>query len=214
MNIHRVYAYFLRPFRRRRMRAFDREFAPAAPTRILDVGGTPFNWTLIETSASISLLNLEPLPKSTPLADNLTALVGSGTRLDFDADAFDVVFSNSVIEHVGDWAAQQAFARELRRLGRGLWVQTPARGFFIEPHLMGAFVHWLPLHWQRRLIRPFTLWGWVARPTRDRIDAFLESTRLLNAREMAELFPDCQIRRERFFGLTKSYVAVRRPGLP
>jgi hypothetical protein len=195
------------------MRAFEREFAPHAATRILDVGGTPFNWSLVETPASITLLNLEPLPALPPLADNLTALVGSGTRLEFAAAAFDVVFSNSVIEHVGDWSAQQEFARELRRVGGGLWVQTPARGFFVEPHLMGVFVHWLPRRWQRRLIRGFTLWGWLVRPDRARIEAFLDSTRLLDAAEMSALFPDCEIRRERFLGLTKSYIAVRRQAL-
>jgi hypothetical protein len=213
MDVHRVYSFFLRLFRRRRMRAFAREFEPTATTRILDVGGTPFNWTLLDTPASLTLLNLEALPASTQLPANMTALVGSGTQLDFADGSFDVVFSNSVIEHVGDLAAQRLFARELRRVGCGIWVQTPARGFFVEPHLMGVFIHWLPARWQRRLIRGFTLWGWLARPDREQVDAFLAGTRLLDAGEMARLFPDCEIRRERFLGLTKSYVAVRRPAL-
>lgn len=213
MDVHRAYALFLRPFRRRRMRAFERALAPGPATRILDVGGTPFNWTFIATPARVTLLNLERPPEAETLPENLTALVGSGTALDFEAGAFDVVFSNSVIEHVGDWAAQQRFASELRRVGRALWVQTPARSFFVEPHLMGAFVHWLPLGWQRRLVRSVTLWGWLARPSPEQIDSFLAGTRLLGAGEMAELFPDCEIRRERFLGLTKSYVAVRRPEL-
>ena len=34
--------------------------------------------------------------------------------------AFDIVFSNSVIEHVGDAASQARFAREVMRVGRAL----------------------------------------------------------------------------------------------
>ena len=54
-----------------------------------------------------------------------------------------------------------------------------------------------------------TGWGWLTRPTPERVDAFLDELRLLDAGQMQELFPDCEIRRERFLGLTKAYVAVR-----
>ena len=94
-------------------------------------------------------------------------------------------------------------------MGRGLWVQTPARGFPIEPHLMTPFLHYLPLAWRRRLLRNFSVWGWIARPSQKAVEDFLRQTRLLGYQEMRELFPDCEIRRERFLGLTKSYVAVR-----
>ena len=119
------------------------------------------------------------------------------------------MFSNSVIEHVGTWQRQQAFAAEVRRVGRGLWIQTPARGFFIEPHLLTPFIHWLPRRWQRRLLRNFTLRGWIDRPGPAEVDAFLDEVRLLTLAEMRTLFPDCTILREQFCGMTKSYVAVR-----
>jgi len=195
------------------MRAFAREFAPDASTRILDVGGTAFNWSLLDVPACLTLLNLEPPHGPSALPEGAVAVVGSGTRLPHADGSFDVAFSNSVIEHVVEPEARRRFAAELRRVGRGLWVQTPARGFPVEPHLMGVFVHWLPRRWQRRLIRGLTLWGWLARPGADEVEAFLDGTRLLDARELAELFPDCEIRRERFLGLPKSYVAVRRAGL-
>jgi len=136
-------------------------------------------------------------------------VVGSGTQLEFADGAFDVVFSNSVIEHLASWEQQRAFAREVRRVARGLWVQTPARGFPIEPHLLTPFFHYLPLAWQRRLLRNFSVWGLLARPSRKAMDDFLRQTRLLGYQEMREIFPDCEIRRERFLGLTKAYVAVR-----
>ncbi len=210
MDIHRVYGILLRGFRRRRMRVFQRSFGDREATTILDVGGTPFNWGLIDAKSRITLLNLSVPPDVDALPPNISCVVGSGTRLDFEDESFDVGFSNSVIEHLSSWERQEAFAREIRRVGRSLWVQTPARRFFVEPHLMTPLVHYLPRRWQRRLLRNFTVWGWLVRPSQRAVDRFLVETRLLDLGEMRRLFPDCEIRRERFLGLTKSYVAMRR----
>jgi hypothetical protein len=49
---------------------------------------------------------------------------------------YDIAFSNSVIEHVGDWERQAAFASEIRRVGKNLWIQTPAKECPIEPHYL------------------------------------------------------------------------------
>ncbi|MDJ0848083.1 MAG: methyltransferase domain-containing protein [Myxococcota bacterium] len=210
-GIQRVYETLVRGFRRRRMRAFAETFQPHGGTTILDVGGTPFNWELLGSESRLTLLNLELPQGFESLPANYSFVVGDATELEFEDGVFDVAFSNSVIEHLGTWERQQAFAREVRRVGRGLWVQTPARSFPVEPHLLALFVHWLPLRWQRRLVRNFTGWGLLTRPTRDRVDRFLAETRLLRPGEMQALFPDCEIRRERFLGLTKAYVAVRSP---
>ena len=136
-------------------------------------------------------------------------VVGDGCALPYADMSFDIVFSNSVIEHVGSWERQQAFAAEARRVGRRLWVQTPAREFFIEPHLITPFFHWLPYVWKRRLMRNFTGRGLIERPEMPSVDAFLAEVRLLTFDEMRALFPDCTILRERFLGCTKSYIAVR-----
>lgn len=191
------------------MQNFVDEFAPAEDTEILDVGGTPFNWQLIGASYPITMVNLTAPPDADALPPNLRPVVGSGTQLDFEDQAYDIAFSNSVIEHVGDWDAQKAFAAEIRRVSNGLWVQTPAREFPVEPHLLAPFIHWLPVKWQRRLVRRFTGWGLVTKPSQQRIDDMIEELQLLNRAQMEELFPDCEIRREGFLGLTKAYIAVR-----
>jgi hypothetical protein len=212
MDIQRIYRLFIRGFRRRRMRDFAQTFDPRTSTRVLDVGGTPYNWQLLDSNARVTLLNLRLPEEIDALPPQLVAMVGDATCLEFESNSFDVGFSNSVIEHVGSRERQAKLASEIRRVARGLWVQTPARSFPIEPHLLALFVHYLPLGWQRHLVRRFTLWGWISRPSQQRIDQFLRETRLLSHADMREFFPDCEIRRERFLGLTKSYIAVRLCG--
>lgn len=85
-----------------------------------------------------------------------------------------------------------------------------ARVFF-EPHLLTPLVHFFPRAIQARLLRYFTVWGLMTKPSRAMVREFLDETRLLRYEEMRELFPDCEILRERFLGMTKSYVAVRPP---
>ena len=80
---------------------------------------------------------------------------------------------------------------------------------FFEPHLLAPFIHFLPLSWQRRLVRNFTLWGWATRPSQASVDRMLGGLHLLDGATFRDLFPDCEIRRERFLGFTKAFVAVR-----
>ncbi len=210
MKIQSVYGFLIRGFRSRRMKRFARTFGLAAETTVLDVGGTPLNWELLGEPARVTLLNRSfATPSSRSYAD-FALVEGCGKRLAFANASFDVAFSNSVIEHVGGYDEQRVFASELRRVGRQVWVQTPARGFFLEPHLITPFIHYRPIRWQRRLLRNFSVWGWLTRPSRQVVERFLASTRLLSHAELRELFPDCEIRRERFLGLTKAYVAVRQ----
>lgn len=209
MSVHLLYRHISPWFRRRRMRRFTSLIAPRAGDRLLDVGGTPWLWEEHAGGGRITLLNQEFSAPTPAEAARFTFVAGDGCALPFDPGSFEILFSNSVIEHVGTWERQQAFAAEARRVGRRLWVQTPAREFFIEPHLIAPFVHWLPRTAQRRLIRNFTVRGWLERPDPSSVEAFLDEVRLLTLAEMRTLFPDCTILQERFLGLTKSYIAVR-----
>jgi len=191
------------------MRSFIDDFEPDRQTRILDVGGTSTIWDLTDVSSSIVLFNLF-VPDDAEYRENISWAQGDGCAMPYADGEFDVCFSNSTIEHLHTLDRQRRFAAEMRRVSRGIWLQTPARSFPFELHWLGFFIHWLPQRWQRRVARNFTLWGWVNRPTQEQVDELVDEYRLLSYREMRELFPDCEIRRERLLGLTKSYVAVRR----
>lgn len=115
-------------------------------------------------------------------------------RLPFDDDAFDLVYCSSVVEHVPR-ERRAALARELRRVGRGLYVQTPAYSFPIEPHALLPAAHWLPVP----LRKPY--WRLGAQGPWEDID-------LLRRREMVALFPGATVHAERLGPLAKSWIAV------
>ena len=192
-------------FRRKRMRNFLRRMAVSDYTTIIDVGGTPFVWHLTNCDPSVTIVNLKaPWP-----IEGSRVVLASGLTLPFGDCSFDVCFSNSVIEHVGDARARADFAWEVRRVARRYWVQTPNHRFPLETHFVCLFLHWLPFQMTRRLIRHFSLWGWLTKPSRVDIDQALRTLALLDEREMRELFPDAMIIKERFLGMVKSLIAVR-----
>jgi hypothetical protein len=207
MSIHQIYAPFLKYFRTRRMQQFEAMFRLVPATRIIDVGGYQFNWTLIDAAPQVLLVNLEDEDRDD---GRFRKVRGDGRQLPYDDNSFDIAYSNSVIEHVGDTDDQDAFATEIRRVAPRYYVQTPNRWFVIEPHLIAAGIHWLPHRWMRRLVRWVSVWGWVVKPDQARVDAQLASIRLLDRKQMQRLFPDAEIHVETFLGMTKSLIAIRR----
>ena len=194
------------------MRRFVRELAITSTTRVLDVGGTPDTWQMVADRPQVTLLNT---PRTqAELAGAAFWVAGDGRTLPFRDGAFDVVFSNSVIEHVGDDESQRRFAHEVARVGRAYWVQTPNRWFPVEQHLLTPLVHWLPGSWQRRIVPRFTVWSALVHPAPDRrafyLEHYLNDVRLLSGRELARLFPEARLIRERVLGWTKSLIAVRK----
>lgn len=205
-----IYGWVQQPFRNRRRRLFEEVVHPTPETTILDVGGSPWFWTGFGILGTITVLNPDDL--SAEVKAKYPAFVcvrGDGCALSYPTASFDVGFSSSAIEHVGTFERQRLFAAEIRRVANTIWVQTPAREFPIEPHFMAPFIHYLPRWLQRRTIRYGTLLGLLNKPSPAQIEDLLNEIRLLSFREMQELFPDCEIYREKFLGITKSYVAVR-----
>lgn len=203
-----------RRFRGRRMRAMERMFNLQPGTHVIDIGGTPHNWSLIRTMPQISMVNLRGDIRK---LNNIEMIRGDATALHFADSSFDLVYSNSVIEHVGDWSSIEAYATNVRRLAPCYYVQTPNRWFPVEPHCFGLFLHWFPLAIRRRLYRWLSLVGWSRRPSQDSIDRHLQSIRLLTARELRRLFPDATLIRERawcFPFVAKSFILVRGAVLP
>lgn len=213
MKLQTIYAIIFKIWRRRRMDQFEAIICPQPDDAVLDVGGYPDTWTARpQRTKQVDCINIHPVDwngQSHPQHQISTA-VGDGCELNQPDQSYDILFSNSVIEHVGDWDRQVAFALEARRVGKKLWIQTPAIECPFEPHFLAPFVHWLPVAARRRILRWGTPWGWLQRPTQSVVDETIYYTRLLRKSQFAELFPDCEIITERMLWvIPKSYVAYR-----
>lgn len=177
---------------------------------ILDIGGTQQFWDLMLGEESldirVTLLNIEYQPVSSP---RFVSAVGDARSMpQFSAGSFDVVFSNSVIEHVGDYANQRRMADEIRRVGRRYFVQTPNKRFPLEPHFLVPWFQYLPVRVRAWLINNFDV-GWYRRirditAARDEV----ESIQLLTRKRFIGLFPGARIHEEKLATLTKSFVAI------
>lgn len=199
-------------FRSRRMRRFLSEFPITPATRILDVGGNPRIWATLPADVRPKIVFLN-MPRAAEADDDRRHLVfGDGCALPFADHSFDIAFSNSVIEHVGGPDAQARFAREILRVGRAYWVQTPNRRFPVEQHLLTPFLHWLPKGWQRTLVPHVTVWARItpagAEERQFYFNHYLNDIRLLTAAEVRQLFPRARLIRERVCGWTKSLIAT------
>lgn len=208
--IHRVYRLFQNYFRPRRKQAFIRLFpdvAVGAP--VLDVGGTAGWWKEdFPKGINIAIVNIDDDHRQEVTEGGFQFFRADGRNLPFADNEFYLTFSNSVIEHVGDLQDQKRFAEEAMRCGRKLYLQTPNKWFPVEPHLMTVFIHWLPYRIVRRLLRYFSLWGLVAKPSQQQIDEFLQTTRLMTRLELKQIFPNAEITEEKFLGLTKSFIVL------
>jgi len=180
------------------------------PLRILDIGGTLNFWRqrgwADRPDCDITLLNLQIEPSTYP---HIRSTVGSATGMPEHADgAFDVAFSNSVIEHLFTLENQRKMAAEVRRVARGYWVQTPNYWFPIEPHFHVPGWQWMPQELRIALLRRFRC-GWRGPcPNKAQATELVREVRLMKRSELAECFPDAYLYAERFKGFTKSWVAI------
>jgi hypothetical protein len=195
---------------RTRRFAFFREWVAALPRpiRILDVGGTEDYWVRMgfvdPAEVELTIVNLDP---PAPRRPNVRTLAGDACAMPEFADAaFDVAFSNSVIEHVGDYARQRSMASEIQRIGRRYFVQTPSRTFPIEPHFMFPWFQYLPLAWKAWLLMHLSLTFGGRLPNREAAIATARSVELLGEAEFTRLFPGARLYREKLAGLTKSFI--------
>lgn len=122
----------------------------------------------------------------------------------FKNNEFDVVFSNSVIEHVGAIKDQEAMMREVQRVGKRFWVQTPNYWFPIEPHFHFIGFQFLPVYFRAWLLNHFSL-GWMTRE-KNFFEArkLVQQTRLLTRRELGQMDPEASIYDEKLLGFVKS----------
>jgi len=199
-------------FRAKRLQEFEtmffKHFTGQEKIEILDLGGTDYFWQhsqlLQHPGVRITLLNLH-LEKTTHPA--IESVKGDATDLhDYAAGSFDLVFSNSVIEHLYTLENQQKMASEIRRVGKNYFIQTPNAYFPVEAHYALPLAQYYPrpllffLLTKTKLSR-LKRWGDAE------ANQYITEIRLLTAQDMGSLFPGAALLKEKVMGLTKSFTA-------
>jgi hypothetical protein len=198
--------------RMRRWEMFREAFPAIENLRLLDLGGTVETWHRAPVRPRhVTVLNLfEPGESDDDWINPVTGDACNATDALAEANVdtgFDVVFSNSLIEHVGGHARRSELAQQVRQLAPRHWVQTPYRYFPVEPHWLFPGMQLMPAatrvtiarHWPLGHTRP-------ANVEEARHDVLW--TELVSVTEMREYFPESAILHERVLGITKSLIAV------
>ncbi len=190
--------------------------ARAGRVRIIDLGGTQRYWAMLGSdyfaamNVTVTIVN-QISPSASRPDGRFAHVMGDACDLSQYADmSFDLVHSNSVIEHVGSWVNMEAFAREVCRLAPAYYVQTPYFWFPIEPHFLMPFFHWMPESWRVKLAMRIPI-GNVRKkyPTVRAATRRIQGAQLLDLSQMRALFPDARTRFEWFGPLPKSIYSIR-----
>lgn len=205
----------MNPFRRQRILHFESlaKSIDADPVRILDVGGRVEFWR--DTSFwgneryQITVANIDNerngSPRGADWPDNIVWRYADARDFSDELErGYEVLFSNSVIEHVGDMPDIERMARQFENFDGVYFLQTPNFWFPIEPHFRMPFFAQLPYVVRVFLVRHFNLGCFRKSSSWEDAEAKVRSVRLLSVAEMELLFPSAELEREKFFGLTKS----------
>jgi SAM-dependent methyltransferase len=189
----RVAAPFAARARMRRHRLFVQTVGLRDGDRVVDVGCGSAGLRALDSTHDVTGLDVRPQPRYAGGPERFVQ--GDAVAMPFADGAFDVAYCNSLIEHL-EPADRPKLAAELRRVAGRYFVQTPNRWFPIEPHVLLPLFQFLPRAARRRLWR----FGASGEDFHD--------IHLLGRRELARLFPEARILRERVGPLTKSYMVV------
>jgi hypothetical protein len=179
--------------------------------KILDIGGTEDYWKnqglVLGDQIEIVLLNLYKAEVSTP---GFTSIKGDATNLEGIADkSFDLVYSNSVIEHLFSLEQQEKMAKETIRVGKSYFIQTPNKYFPIEPHWVFPFFQFLPFGLQVFLTQHFNLGHIPKAKNKEAAISLVKEVRLLSKKEFTHLFKGSMLYTEKFLGLNKSFAVYQ-----
>lgn len=199
-------------FRNQRQKDFEDlfflNFSKNDLIRVLDVGGAAYFW---DNSILPSLPNIEivllNLGQEKTTHPKIKSVIGDATNMsEFEDNSFDLVFSNSVIEHLYTWENQQKMADEIIRVGKKHFIQTPNRNFPVEAHYAIPYAQYLPhslLYFLLTKTKISRLQKWNPKDAQQ----YLDEIRLLDQKEMQRLFPASKMYLEKFMGMIKSISA-------
>jgi len=210
-----IWSNFIHPitqhFRKGRGKFIAANFPDILSARICDLGGSRHFWEKLALPVrpeNITIYNIsaDEAHSMSGADGGIPIVIYDGRHIPVPDKHFDLLVCNSVLEHVPP-DQRAALAKEMRRVAKAVFCQTPAYSFPLEPHFIMPFVHWLPRQLGYQLIK-LSPWRILSRPSAATIRSYWWDTKLLGRRELQALFPEAAISSERVLGLTKSYYVV------
>jgi hypothetical protein len=200
--------FIMGEYRARRGDVLLRTFTDLPSMSVIDLGGRVETWLRSPVRpASIDIVNLEKPPGEAP--DWIRVVQGNACALPTKVTKrkYDLVFSNSVIEHLGGHELRLRFADNVHQLSLRHWIQTPYRYFPIEPHWIFPGFQFFPLNIRAAIARR---WFLVPRqPSREECLREVMEIELQSKTAMRAYFPNSALVLERTLGLVKSLIAVK-----
>lgn len=196
-------------FREKRFNFFKDHFEKMdKPVRIIDLGGTEKYWIARgfheRDDVEITLVNLSAHKTSYP---HFKSVAGDATNLiQYKDGEFDIAFSNSVIEHLYTYENQVKMAKEVVRVGKFHFLQTPNKYFFVEPHYLLPYFQFIPRGLGFSILTKTKL-SRKQKWTAEFANQYLDEIRLISHSEMKVLFPSSDIYYEKFYMMNKSFTA-------
>lgn len=186
---------------------------PVAEDKVLDVGVGPSNlkfkyWNFLERRypwpeniTAVAYENPQDYSDFRNVFPKVKLLFGDGKKLPFPDRHFNIVFTNAVVEHIGNREEQKRFIREVIRVGERIFITTPNYWFPVDTHTLIPFVHYLPL-WIR---------FWIYRKAGRGYFANLDRLNLLKLNDFLSLFPEgvkVTLIKQKVFGLVSGFIAI------
>lgn len=190
------------------------------PVRLIDLGGTVRfweNWGLkkrplldvtlanshdVDISHSEDPINLPNLRR-----ERVNVLTLSAS----DLARYDVIFSNSMIEHLPNPDAQRQLARAIVDSGRPYFLQTPNKRSPVDPHFPSPLVPFFAAYPRKVQARLLT-WSPLGSPSAATSYAAairrLENYHPLSVGDIRRLFPQARVVVERPMGVPMSIIAM------
>jgi len=201
--------------RKKKLELFNRLIIPTKNMKILDVGAEVnltstkevqfidlYPWKNMITAINISSKHIMSIKSLYP---EVEAIVGDACELPWPDKYFDIVYSNAVIEHLGNFEKQVKMASEIMRVGKRWFLTTPNRWYPFEFHMRLPFVSWLPRKgylWAGRIVS----YDHVRKKYTFGIKR--NELRLMTARELKYCFPDSEIIKQRVTFMSETLIVV------
>lgn len=201
--------------RQRKLELFNRTMKLSGQMKVLDIGAEinpdgdrglqlidSYPWKNNLCAVNLSSEHISMIKQYYP---EIEATVGDACKLPWPDKHFDVIYSNAVIEHVGDFEKQKKMASEIMRVGKRWFVTTPNRWYPFEFHLRLPFVTWLP---GNSYLKVGKLVSYNHVKKRYSFGINQNGLRLLSAKEMRRLFPTSKIIKQRVTFMAETLIAI------